>query len=126
MTNLLCKLIPEKILVLILYSAMYYPVMWFDLCILYLGWLIGNMVFYKFEMHVPIWKRLFKIVAMSSVLIFIHTHLGREWFYGVLVVMLLGIIFLHGYLLPKKGINGLTAEPYEKYLAEVRKIKKKV
>ena len=99
--------------------------MWFDFCVLYLGWLIGNMIFYKFEMHVPVWKRLLKLLVLSVLFLVIYHFFSRTGFYSVLGLMLVGISYLHAIYLPKKGINGLTAEPYEKYLQEIRKVKGK-
>lgn len=37
--------------------------------------------------------------------------------------MTLGQIYLHGWYFPKHGINGLTAEPYDKYLEVIEKMK---
>ena len=99
--------------------------MWFDVSVLLFGWLIGNMIFYKFEMHVPIWRRMLKVCIVVSLLVVIYQYAGRGWFYGVLGTMFTGVAVIHGYYLPKKGINGITAEPYDKYLSEIRKIKQK-
>ena len=98
--------------------------MWFDVSVLLFSWLVGNMIFYKFEMHVPVWRRILKVCILVSLFMVIHQYVGREWFYGILGLMLVGVLALHGYYLPKKGINGLTAEPYDKYLSEIRKIKR--
>lgn len=49
----------------------------------------------------------------------ISQGLGRTWAYGVLGLVLGAVVVIHAWWLPKHGINGLTAEPYDKYLALV-------
>ncbi|HKB43053.1 MAG TPA: hypothetical protein VKC90_01640 [Chitinophagaceae bacterium] len=44
-----------------------------------------------------------------------HKYLGRIWSFGFLGICILGIIYVHGFWLPRKGINGLTGEPKSKY-----------
>ena len=39
--------------------------------------------------------------------------------------MTIGQVVLHGWYFPKQGINGLTAEPYDKYLETIEKMKGK-
>lgn len=42
------------------------------------------------------------------------------WVYSVLALLLIGVLNVHLVWLPKHGINGWTAEPYDKYLELMR------
>jgi hypothetical protein len=48
---------------------------------------------------------------------------GRYAFWGVITLMTTGQVILHAWYFPKQGINGLTAEPYDRYLATIQKMK---
>ena len=40
---------------------------------------------------------------------------GRPWSYLVIAIPLLLVLVVHGWWLPRQGINGWTAEPKERY-----------
>ena len=94
-----------------------------DYIIVLAGWLAGNIIFNNFEKHLSIYRRLFKFVITVAALYLIGYFLGRVALYSVLALMVIGMIILHGIWFPKYGINGLTAEPYDKYLKFIQKIK---
>ncbi len=89
---------------------------WIDLAILFAGWAVGNIVFNAFGKHLPASRRIAKLVAMLAVLTLIAHFAGRAAMWGVVALLTLGIAVVHAWWLPRRGINGLTAEPYEKYL----------
>jgi hypothetical protein len=39
------------------------------------------------------------------------------------MLMTIGQMYLHGWYFPKHGINGVTAEPHDKYLEVIAKMK---
>ena len=80
-------------------------------------------VFNKFEKHVPMQRRLTKLFIVVGVLSVIGLLFGRAAFWGVIGLMTIGQFYLHGVYFPKHGINGLTAEPYDKYLEVIEKMK---
>jgi hypothetical protein len=43
--------------------------------------------------------------------------LGRVWSFGFLGLMGVAVLIVHGWWLPRRGINGWTGEPKEKYYA---------
>jgi hypothetical protein len=89
----------------------------FDLLIFVTGWLIAQLLFHGFEAHVPMSKRLSKLLVMGLLFVVIHSTLGRSFFYGLLALMTMGIGILHGYWFHyKHGIHWRTAEPRAKYL----------
>ena len=83
------------------------------------------LVFNNFEKHVPVQKRLAKLLIVVGVLAAIGVLFGRFAFWGVIALMTIGQMYLHGVYFPKHGINGLTAEPYDKYLETIERMKGK-
>ena len=88
------------------------------------GWTIGNIIFNNFEKHLHWSRRILKLILILIFLYIADLFFGRIVIYSILALMLIGIILLHFYWFPKKGINGITAEPYNKYLKLINKIKK--
>ncbi len=89
--------------------------MWFELAIISTLVLIGTIFFGHFEEMTPKWKRLLKFVIYTTGLCLISYYFGRQWFYISLGIMLIFVVIVHAWWLPKKGINGLTGEPRDKY-----------
>src|SRR5215204_1286611 len=74
------------------------------------------LVFNNFEKHLLFQKRVTKLFIVIGVLSVIGVLFGRFAFWGVIGLMTIGQVYLHGWYFPKHGINGLTAEPHDKYL----------
>jgi uncharacterized membrane protein len=83
------------------------------------------LAFNNFEKHIPIQRRITKLFVVVGVLAIIGILFGRFAFWGLITLMTIGQIYLHGWYFPKHGINGLTAEPYDKYLETIEKMKGK-
>ena len=81
------------------------------------------LAFNNFEKHLPTARRVTKLFIVVSILAVIGILFGRYIFWGVIALMTMGQIYLHGWIFPKHGINGLTAEPYDKYLEVIEKMK---
>ncbi len=80
-------------------------------------------VFNNFEKHVPVQKRVTKLFIVTGAFAAIGILFGRFAFWGVIALMTIGQVYLHGVYFPKHGINGLTAEPRDKYLEVIEKMK---
>ena len=93
---------------------------WFDIAVVMSIFAFGNILFGHFEQHRPAWKRIAKVIIVVAVTVAIATTLGRAYAYAVLALPLLGAVYVHLVWLPKHGINGLTGEPRDKYLALMR------
>ncbi len=79
--------------------------------------LAGNIVFFRFEPHAPLWRRVLKALATLLAVALLSHYFGRK---GVLIgagMALLPVVYVHGVWLPRNGVNGWTAEPKEKYYA---------
>jgi hypothetical protein len=89
---------------------------WFDLAVILAVFAFGNVLFGKFEQHRHPLRRVLKVILLSALYVWIAQGPGRPWAYGLLAIGFLAAAVIHGWWLPKHGINGLTAEPYDKYL----------
>jgi hypothetical protein len=79
--------------------------------------LIGNIVFYRFDPYMPKWRRALKFILIIAATAAISYFLGRK---GVLIAFglaLIPLIYIHGFWLPRHGVNGWTAEPRDRYHA---------
>ena len=80
-------------------------------------------VFNNFEKHLLAQKRIVKLFSVVGILAIIGILFGRYVFWGMITLMTIGQVYLHGWYFPKQGINGLTAEPHDKYLEVIEKMK---
>ena len=81
------------------------------------------LAFNNFEKHLPIKRRITKLFVVVGVLAVVGILFGRYVYWGIITLMTMGQIYLHGWYFPKQGINGLTAEPHDKYLEVIAKMK---
>lgn len=88
---------------------------WFDINIVTFVFLLGNIFLGHFEERSPRWRKLAKYVATLILFMSIAICLGRGYAYLVLGLAFIPVIYIHAIVLPKKGINGWTAEPKSKY-----------
>ncbi len=90
---------------------------WFELAVAFGLICIGNIVFQPFAEGFPLWRRVGQMFLGGAVSVGISALAGREWFFVLLGAVAVGIVVIHGWWLPRQGINGWTAEPKEKYYA---------
>ena len=91
--------------------------MWFDLVIVAAVLIWGNVQFRRFEPHMPVWRRVSKAVAIIAFAGVISHYFGTTGVLIAIAVAALPVIYIHGVWLPRRGVNGWTAEPREKYYA---------
>ena len=97
---------------------------YWDAIIFVSSWLVGQWVFGGYEAHVRPTKRLAKFVLLGVVFFSIHQLAGRQWFYGLLALMAVGMSVLHVYWFQyRHGIHWRTAQPRERYLRLIGKLK---
>lgn len=90
--------------------------LWLDVAVIMSIFHIGNLFLGHFESHKPAWKRLLKS-ALFLVFVLTMSYYGMRTI-AYSVIFGLGAImigYVHGYWLPKHGVNGWTAEPKERY-----------
>lgn len=98
---------------------------WIDLVVIVVGWVVGNTLFYRFENHLSWSRRAVKFVITVAVFAVAGWLGGPGVFYGLLAVMTAGQVYLHAIYFPRHGINGFTAEPRDRYLALIAKMKQR-
>jgi hypothetical protein len=77
--------------------------------------MLGHLYFGRFEEHRPRWRRLLKSLLGVAIIVGTTAWAGREWTYALLAVLATGVLVVHGWWLPKNGVNGWTGEPRERY-----------
>jgi hypothetical protein len=88
---------------------------WFEISIVTIFYLLGNIYFGHFEERSPKWKKLVKYLITLAIIISLSVFFGRSVALAVLAATLIPLVYVHGILLPRKGINGWTGEPKGRY-----------
>jgi hypothetical protein len=88
---------------------------WFEITVVTVFFLIGNIYFGHFEERSPKWRKLAKYLLTLAIVIPVSIYLGRATALILLGASIIPIVYIHGVVLPKKGINGWTGEPKSKY-----------
>jgi hypothetical protein len=92
--------------------------LWFDVALIMTIFHVGNLFFGHFEAHKPAWKRLLKTALFLAFVVGMSAFGLRIVAWSIIAGLgTLMFAFVHGYWLPKHGVNGLTGEPKEKYYA---------
>ncbi len=89
--------------------------LWFEVAIVTIFFLIGHIVFGHFEERSPKWRKFVKYIVTLAIILLLSVYFGRTVALVTLGLAILPVIYVHGVLLPRKGINGLTGEPKGKY-----------
>jgi len=77
----------------------------------------GNIVFWRFEPRKPLWRRALKAFVALLITVAISYYFGRIGVVIALGIAAIPLIYVHAIWLPRNGVNGLTAEPRDKYYA---------
>jgi hypothetical protein len=90
---------------------------WFDISIVSFVLILGHSSLGHFEERSPRWRKIIKTIITFTLMISLNLLFGRTIAFVVLGLWLLPVLYIHGILLPRKGINGWTGEPKAKYYA---------
>jgi hypothetical protein len=88
---------------------------WFDVAIATSILMVGHLYFGRFEEHRPRWRRLLKSLIFVALFVGTTAWAGRMWMYALLAASSVGVLVIHGWWLPRNGVNGWTAEPRDRY-----------
>lgn len=91
--------------------------MWMEVAIVAIIFAVGNILMGHWEAQTPKWRRLLKFVLFVALTLGISAGVGRAWAFGFLGLLGVAVLIVHGWWLPRRGINGWTGEPKEKYYA---------
>ena len=89
--------------------------LWFEVALLTIFFLLGHIFMGHFEERSPKWRKLVKYIVTLAVFLSISVFFGRAVAFVVLALSLIPVFYVHGVLLPGKGINGWTGEPKSVY-----------
>ena len=89
--------------------------LWFEVAIVSIALVLGHIYFGHFEERSPKWRKLAKYVATLIIVVTLSIYFGRAVALTVFGLAFLPVLYVHGVLLPRKGINGWTGEPKSKY-----------
>jgi hypothetical protein len=90
---------------------------WFDVALIATIFAFGTILFGHFEAHRPKWRGMVKVVVVIALFVGVDAAAGRGWMFALLGASALGVAVIHGWWLPRNGVNGWTAEPRERYFA---------
>ena len=90
---------------------------WFELAVIFGISALGGIFFGHFEERTPRWRKVLKLILIGGASVMVSATAGRTWFFVLLAVICVLVVIVHAWWLPKKGINGWTAEPKDKYYA---------
>lgn len=88
---------------------------WVEIAVVTIFFLLGHIYFGHFEERSPKWRKLVKYIVTLAIILSLSVFFGRTVAFVVMGIALLPVIYIHGVVLPKKGINGWTGEPKGKY-----------
>ena len=95
---------------------------WFDVATFSTLWVVLVLVFGHFEQHKPAWRRFTKFAVLLVLLLALVETAGRLVAYGLLGLLLAAGASLHFAVLSRRGINGWTGEPRDRFEALLREI----
>jgi len=60
--------------------------LWFDVAIVMSVFAFGTILFGHFEEHKPKWRRILKVVIVSTIVVTVSATFGRAWAFGFLAL----------------------------------------
>jgi len=72
---------------------------------------VGNIVFWRFDPRQALWRRILKVIVALAVTAIVSRHLGIIGVIAWFAIVILPIVCIHAIWLPRRGVNGWTAEP---------------
>lgn len=89
--------------------------LWFEVAIVSITFALGHILMGHFEERAPKTKKLIKYIVTLIVVITLSLCFGRTAAMMIYTALFIPVLYIHGIVLPKKGINGWTGEPKSKY-----------
>lgn len=89
--------------------------LWVEVAVVTIFFLFGHIYFGHFEERSPKWRKVLKYFATLAIVLLISVYFGRPYAFALLGFGLLPVIYIHGVVWPRKGINGWTGEPKARY-----------
>jgi hypothetical protein len=88
---------------------------WFDVAVVVFLLMLGQLFFGRFSEYQQRWRRLLKSLVGIVLIVGTAALFGRAWMWVLIAAIGVALIVVHGWWLPRNGVNGWTAEPRERY-----------
>ena len=88
---------------------------WLEVALVATIFAVGNILFGHFEERTPKWRRVLKVVLFLVITRLVTVYAGRPWSFLLIAFPFVAALVVHGWWLPRKGINGWTGEPRARY-----------
>jgi hypothetical protein len=88
---------------------------WPEIAVVSIVFLFGHIFLGHFDERSPKWRKVLKYFVTLFIIVTISIFAGRIYALTLLSLSLIPVIYVHGFVLPGKGINGWTGEPKSKY-----------
>jgi len=90
--------------------------LWFEIAIVSIIYALGNIMMGHFEERTSKIRRVGKYILTILLICGISFFFGRIVSMAILASFIIPLLYIHAYYLPKKkGINGWTGEPKDRY-----------
>ena len=89
----------------------------FELAVVFLIFALGNILFGHFEAGTPKSRRITKVFLVGGAAVGASHVFGPAGFWALLGAGGIAFLVVHGWWLPRHGINGWTGEPRDRYHA---------
>ncbi|MBA4057646.1 MAG: hypothetical protein C0490_23225 [Marivirga sp.] len=99
--------------------------LWLEVAVVSSTIALGHIFLGHFEERTPRLRKFLKYLLALSLVIGLSLLFGRTVALTIYCLLFVPVLYIHGVLLPKKGINGWTGEPKSKYY-EYRKWDKNI
>lgn len=71
----------------------------------------GGILFHRFDLQTPVWMRVLKAVLALIATALVSERFGHAGVLLLATVLMIPVVVVHGWWLPRKGINGWTGQP---------------
>jgi len=89
--------------------------LWFEVACVSIFFMLGHMFFGHFIEREAKWRRVAKYILTLGIVLLVSIYFGRRAAFILLGLSIIPLIYVHGFVLPRKGINGWTGEPKSRY-----------
>jgi hypothetical protein len=91
--------------------------LWIDIAAMATLFALGNILSGHVEERTRTWRRVLTFFVLVTAVTATSATAGRAWSASLVGALLAAAAVIHGWWLPKRGINGFTGEPTDKYYA---------
>ncbi len=88
---------------------------WFEIALVSFILLLGHIFLGHFEERTPKLRKLGKALTSLVSVVILSYFFGRVVALTVFGLLLIPVLYIHLFWLPKRGVNGWTGEPKSKY-----------